>query len=105
MFAQLRKAANSSLMCAMPAAHLLVLTPAPGKAAIEDVSDDLAAADLEFEAAGGGPAAGTGAGAGAEQAAAARREQCARRRQWRPAFHPAFTLTGTQPQFLLPQVR
>lgn len=76
----------------------------PGKAPIEDDVEMSMAAAMALAAAADSGEAGQRAGAGGGQTACQRRQEQLRGRQWRPAFHPAFTLTGTQPQLLLPQV-
>jgi hypothetical protein len=76
-----------------------------GKAPLEDDSDSSAAAALAVAAAdkaGDQPGGGSSTAAGQGQYLLRRTGQLGR--QCRPAFHPQFTLAGTQPQFVLPQV-
>jgi len=87
-----------------------------GKAPIDEDSDAsaaaaafaLAAAASDAEAGGKGS---SGRGSSSKAAAAAGqmtvcqvRQAWNLSRQWRPVFHPSFTILGTQPQILLPQV-
>ncbi|KAI8464836.1 MAG: hypothetical protein J3K34DRAFT_525879 [Monoraphidium minutum] len=94
----------------LPALAALItpsMVAASGKAPIEDESEVLAAEALAVEAAAGGAGGLVRGGGGGGAGAAAHQQRLMaqhRQRQWRPALHPAFTLTGTQPLIVLPRV-
>lgn len=67
---------------------------ASGKALIEDEADPSMAANTALV---------EGAAGRNAQPAPRSQSQHSSRQLWRPAFNPAFTLLGTQPQILLPQ--